>query len=141
MNRDAILATVIGFGVGLLIMGALLLGPNLGQFLPKLNFDFLTQNQQAAPNETPQQALTIDSPLDEAIESENTVLLSGKAAPGATIVLQGAVDELVIMATQEGTWAGRVKLVEGTNTITATMYVKTEATTLTKTVYYTPEEF
>lgn len=141
MNRDAILATVIGFGVGLLIMGSLLLGPNIAQFLPKLNFDFLKTNQQTGTPEAPAPTLTIDSPLDEAIESEAAVLVSGKAAPAATIALQGPRDELVVEATREGTYAGRVGLVEGTNTIVVTMYNNGEAASLTKIVYYTPEEF
>ncbi len=141
MNRDAILATVIGFGVGLLIMGILLLGPNIAQFLPKINFDFLKTNQQTGAPETPAPTLTIDSPLDDAIESEATVLVSGKAAAASTIVLQGPRDEIVVVATREGTYAGRVGLVEGTNTLLVTMYNKGEATSLTKVVFYTPEEF
>lgn len=141
MNRDAILATVIGFGVGLLIMGILLLGPNIAQFLPNINFDFLKTSKQTGTPEAPAPTFTIDSPLDDAIESEATVLVSGKAAEASTIVLQGPRDELVVVATREGTYAGRVGLVEGTNTILVTMYNKGEATSLSKIVFYTPEEF
>jgi len=43
MNKDALLATIIGFGIGLVITGALLLGPTLSASfpafsLPKINF-------------------------------------------------------------------------------------------------------
>ena len=145
MNRDAMLATGIGFGVGLLIMGILLLGPKIAGFLPNAslpNFGFL-KNQKPADNSpaTAGQAFTIDSPLPEAIEPADTVLVSGKAVSDATAVLQGALDEAVGKATPEGTHAAQLKLTEGTNEIVATMYNKTEVTSLTLTVFYTAEEF
>jgi hypothetical protein len=143
MNRDALLATVIGFGVGLLITGILLVGPNLKGLLPNISWpNFLGQGAsknegQAAPDVT----FTIDSPLPDAIETDSELLVSGNGSPDSTIVLMGPLDEAVVKASSEGKWAGQVKLTEGANEIAATMYKKGEPTNLTVMVYYTPEEF
>lgn len=138
MNRDALLATIIGFGVGLLIMGVLLIGPKLS--LPNFNL-FGPRQETGVPAPSASQILTIDSPLADAIEGEKEVLLSGKAAPAATIVIAGPLGEAVTQATPEGTWAGRAALTEGANELVVTMYDKERTENLTITVYYTPEEF
>jgi hypothetical protein len=138
LNRDALTATIIGFGIGLLIMGVLLIGPNLT--LPNLNF-FGSKGEEAPQQDAASQMLTIDSPLPEAIESTDEVLLSGKAAPHATIVISGVLGESVVSATAEGTWAGKADLTEGANELTVTMYAQGTQSSQMVTVYYTPEEF
>ncbi len=148
MNKDALLATLIGFGIGLLITGVLLVGPSLVKGLPKLSLPHISFSlpkmpaAQVKPTPTPKQGaflLTIDSPLADAIEQNSDVLVSGKTNSGATVVIAGPIDEAVVAVKQDGTYAGKVKVQEGKNDITVTGYVKAEQKALTVTVYYTPE--
>lgn len=139
MNKDAILATLIGFGIGLLITGLLLVGPNLLRAFPK----FAMPQNTSAPTPTPTPAaftVTVDSPLPDAIESTEELLVTGTTTePGATIIIGGFADELAVVAGSDGKFAGRVTLVEGKNDITVTAYAGTKQTTVSVTVYYTPE--
>jgi hypothetical protein len=145
MNKDAILATLIGFGIGLLITGLLLLGPNITKSLPKINLptvSFLQPKQQptVTPTPTPSQfAVTIESPLTDAIENTTDLLVSGVTAPGSTVVIAGSVDDTVATAQPDGKYAGKVTLAEGKNEIVVTSYLATKQANQTITVYYTPE--
>jgi hypothetical protein len=145
MNKDAVLATLIGFGIGLLITGLLLLGPNITKSLPKINFpaiSFLQPKQKPAvtPTPTPSQfAVSIESPLADAIENTSDLLVSGVTSPGATVVIAGSVDDTVATTQADGKYAGKVTLTEGKNDITVTSYSQTKQANQTITVYYTPE--
>lgn len=144
MNKDAILATLIGFGIGLLITGALLVGPTLVKNLPQIKLPTISlQTQNPTPTSAPtptQVGVSIESPLAEAIETSDILLVSGKAPVGATVVIAGAVDETVVTVKEDGKFAGKVSLVEGKNDLIVTSYVQAQQTSQTVTVYYTPEE-
>ena len=144
MNKDALLATAIGFVIGLAITGILLVGPSVLQKLPKISFQMptLPKSQQKQPNTTPTQdtqQLSIDSPLNEAIESEKELLISGKAKKGSTIVIQGILNETVVETSDDGAYAGKITLIEGKNDITVTSFAKEIHTAQTITIFYTPE--
>lgn len=144
MNKDALLATVIGFVVGLVITGLLLVGPRLVSFLPKISwpsFSFGQTNPTASPTSTPEVSFTIDSPLPEAIESGAELLVSGSTEPGATVVIQTDVDDEVVIAKEDGKYAGKVTLIEGKNDLVVTSYGKTKQEAKTIAVFYTPEGF
>jgi hypothetical protein len=147
MNKDAILATVIGFVIGLFITGMLLVGPKIVQSLPKINIK-LPAISQFFPKPTPTSApapaefsVTIDSPIPESIESEDEVLVSGSTDSGSTIVIEGNVNDVLVEVKDDGKYAGKITLVEGENTITVTSYNKEKRVTEAVTVFYTPEEF
>ena len=138
MNKDALLATIIGFVVGLFITGLLLVGPRLVSLLPKISLPKPT----ATPTPAIQNAsFTIDSPLPETIESSSELLVSGSSEPGAMVVIQTDVDDEVVLAGQDGKYAGKVTLVEGKNDLTVTSYGKTKQEAKTIQVFYTPEAF
>lgn len=144
MNKDALLATVIGFVVGLVITGFLLVGPRLVSFLPKISwpsFSFSQTNQTASPTPTVAVSLTIDSPLPESIESSAELLVSGTTEPGTMVILQTDVDDEVVIAKEDGKYAGKVTLIEGKNDLVVTSYGKTKQEAKTIQVFYTPEEF
>lgn len=155
MNRDAILATLIGFGLGLLITGAFLLGPNLTKSFkfPSFNFHLSLPNwslpkspiNTVSPTSLPtptQSGVTIDSPQPDAIVGKIDLLVSGSTLPHARVVVGGPQDEDVVESSDEGTYAGKVTLVEGKNDIIVTGYdTKGTPTNATITVFYTPEEF
>jgi len=145
MNKDAILATLIGFGIGLLITGLLLVGPNITKALPKINLPAMTwfqskQQQPNAPTPTPPPTgFTIESPLTDAIENTSEILVSGVTIPGSTVVIAGVVDDTVAVAQADGKYAGKITLTEGKNDIVVTGYDQTKQVNKTITVYYTPE--
>ncbi len=144
MNRDAILATLIGFGIGLLITGVLIVSPNIVKSLPRFSLPQVSFFK-TSPKPTPTPAatptgLTIDSPLADTIADKDGLLISGKTASGATVVIQGPLDEDVKVAA-DGKYAGKITLVEGKNEVTVTSYDGTKPLTQIVTVYYTPEDF
>lgn len=151
MNKDALLATVIGFGVGLVIAAIVFLGPTMFKGMPQFKFPdvsalfsrFTSQQGGGNPTPTPKpnDALTIQSPLPEAIEPQNELLISGSAPPNSTIVIEGESSENVVIANAKGSYAGKIALGEGKNEITVTSHTKDKTQQQTVTVYYTPEDF
>lgn len=146
MNKDALLATLIGLGIGLIITGALLLGPNVTKSiaLPKFSFSFGSPKQKPVVSQQPAPKdffVSIDSPLADDIASKEELLVSGKTSADAVVIIQGPKDEEVITAKNDGVYAGKITLSEGKNDITVTAYKDAKQITQTVTVYYTPEEF
>ncbi len=144
MNKDAVLATAIGFVIGLAITGLLLVGPSLMQKLPKFTFQMpaLPKAQQKQVSPTPKQngeQFSIDSPIAESIEHEKDLLVSGKAPSGSTVVIQGVSGEVAVTTNDDGAYAGKISLVEGKNDIVVTASAKDYSSSQTLTVFYTPE--
>lgn len=144
MNKDALLATAIGFVIGLIITGLLLIGPSIASKLPKMSFKLpaFPTGQPRQPDSNAKQtntAFTIDSPLTDAIESEKEILISGKAKPGSTIVITGVINDTAILASDDGTYAGKILLIEGKNDITVVQNDKVAISSASITVFYTPE--
>lgn len=154
MNRDALIATLIGFGIGLLITGIILVGPAVAKNIPSFKFPTITMpaislpsfprfgsKPMPSPTPTPSAAaFSIDAPLADSIESQDTVTVSGRA-PAATVVIVGGHLNEAAVKTSEGTYAAEISLVEGKNDLTVTAVSDTFQQSLTVVVYYTPEEF
>ncbi len=146
MNRDAILATVIGFGIGLFITGGFLYGPTLAKSLPKIripNFSFSGKPKNPSPTPLPKtlpSTLAISSPLGESIEEKSETLVSGTTTPESTVIIMGALDEAIVPANNEGAYAGKITLTEGKNEISVISYHDGNEQSQAITVFYTPEE-
>jgi hypothetical protein len=150
MNKDALLATIIGFGIGLVITGLVFAGPTIFKNFPKIRLPSLSQfigkpsNTTKKPNPTPRpnsNDLVIESPLADSIEAKPEVLVSGRTSPNATVVIEGESDEAVVIANAQGAYAGSITLGEGKNEIIATSYGNTKVQKQNVTVFYTPEKF
>lgn len=151
MNKDAWLATIIGFGIGLIIAGIVFIGPSLAGTLPKgilSQLSRITNNlKKPSPPVTPTpkpanpRDLTIESPLPESIEPKNETLISGSTHPNAIVVLEGESSESVTHANEHGAYAGKLPLTEGKNDITVTSYSDQGVFSQTVTVFYTEESF
>ncbi len=156
MNKDALFATLIGLGIGLLLTGIILVGPSVAKSLPTiklptiskislLSFSFPKKATPTPTVDTTKQSrhkLTIDSPLPDAIETTESLLISGATSTSATVVIQGQLDDSVIVTTADGKYAGKITLVEGKNDITVTSYsTAKEQKVQTVTVYFTPEQW
>lgn len=146
MNKDALLASGIGFGIGLLITGAILLGPTLVTQVttrrPTPTGDVQSGTQQAlganTNNGTPSTAITIDSPSPESIITQENVEVAGKAPEGSIIVIAGEVDETVLTVDSTGTFKGAIALKEGKNEISVSGILNGNPTVQKQVVFYTP---
>lgn len=148
MNKDAILATAIGLVLGLTIAGAFIFGPSLVKTLPKITLPTITipkitPKTTPQPTSTPKEfGITITAPLPDAVEPKNDVVVSGDTESGATVVIQGTLDEDVVTAGTDGAYAGKVTAVEGKNDITVTAYgAQEKQAQSTVTIYFTQESF
>lgn len=148
MNKDAILATLIGLILGLSITAVFIFGPNLIKSLPKITFPTIAL-PKTAPKPTPQPTIlskafgiTITAPLPEAVELKKDIVVSGITETGATVVIQGPNDDDVVSAGESGAYAGKVTASEGKNDITVTAYgPEGKQAQSNVTIYYTEEEF
>lgn len=155
MNRDAILATIIGFGIGLLVTGVIVLGPGLIKQIPnmqKLTLPTISWPTPAPKSVTPtagstlgtaatnqETPLIIDSPLPDAIENDNEILVSGKTTADSLVIVETGSGTSVSQANQTGKYAGKITLSEGKNEIIVTSYTRGKPQTRTVVVYYTEE--
>lgn len=142
MNKDAVLATVIGFGIGLIIAAGVFLGPAIFRSMPQIRLpDFSKKTAEPTPTPKPNETLTIQSPLAESIESKNETLVTGTTAPESIVVIEGETGETATEVNGDGAFAGKVALTEGKNDIFVTSYTKDKVQTSSIRVYYTPEDF
>ncbi len=148
MNKDALLATLIGLALGLVIAGTFIFGPGLLKALPTLKLPTISLPQPPSkttpvPSPTPKEFMvTINAPLPDAIEPKKDVVVSGTTQASATVVIGGPVDEDVVVAGDDGAYAGQVTAAEGKNDITVTAYgADGKQAQAIVTVYYTEEEF
>lgn len=147
MNKDAILATTIGLILGLLISGAFIFGPNLVRALPKFKFPSfysLKTSSMITPAPTPspkELVVTITAPFPDGIEPKKDVVVSGVTAPGGTVVIQGPIDADVVIAGEDGAYAGKITATEGKNDLYVSAYAGGKEASQTITIYYTEENF
>ena len=154
MNKDAILATIIGFGVGLVIAALVFLGPSMVKGVPHISlpdfskimalFSIKTKTdgkEKTAPSPKANDRLTIQSPLPDSIEPKNETLISGTTRPNAIIVIEGEDVDSVVVANASGVYAGKIALGEGRNDLIVTSYADERIESEDVTVYYTTESF
>ena len=153
MNKDALLATFIGFVVGLVVTGLVLYGPGLIKNAPKIQFPkislslpkFGKPKTSPTPTETvtkKEHAVTIESPLADAIEQSDKVLVSGTTSTSSTVIISGPLDETVAQANGDGKYAGKITVSEGKNDISVTSFDPSgKAVMQTVSIFYTPEEW
>lgn len=151
MNKDALLATAIGFTVGLLVTSIVIFGPNIaknfkGFSFPSFSFPEWRKSETPTPTKEPEQQnkeheITIESPLIEGIENNEETLVSGMTTPGATVIISSQTEDTIVSAGDDGKYAGKVSLSEGKNTVSVLSMFKEKQAEMHITVFYTPEDF
>lgn len=154
MNKDAILATIIGFGVGLVIAALVFLGPSMVKGVPHISLPDFSKimalfsvkttsdgNKKAVPTPKAPGRLTIQSPLPDSIEPKSETLISGTTHPNAIVVVEGEDADNVVVANEAGVYAGKIALGEGKNDLVITSYSDGDIQSEGVTVYYTTESF
>lgn len=148
MNKDALLATIIGLVLGLTIAGVFIFGPTALKLMPKMTLPTFSLPKSAS-KPTPQSSptpknltITITAPLPDAVEPKEAVVVSGVTQPGTTVFIQGPIDEDVVHSGPDGAYAGKITAIEGKNDITVTAYATGgNQAQQSVTIYYTQENF
>ncbi|MFC1646763.1 hypothetical protein ACFL1A_00630 [Patescibacteria group bacterium] len=150
MNKDIVLATLIGFVIGLIITSSIIFGPKIisSITIPEIKISFPWLDKPNLSNDTTGDAkpkdyknITISSPIPDTISENESLLISGTAPAGSTIVVGGFVDEDASVVAKDGKFAGKIALYEGKNDITVTAFTKNNILTQTLSIFYTPEKF
>lgn len=147
MNRDALIATLIGVVVGIIIASFVLMGPRLKNIIPSISLPTIslpkkeTKTPDGSTDSTSDNgSLIIDSPEHESIQTQQDVLISGKTKPNAFVVIIGPNNEDVLRAGDDGAYAATIELSEGLNNIHVSSYVEDDDFHKNITVFYTKEE-
>lgn len=123
MKKEAIIAIVLGFGLGIIITFGIWTAnkalktqesttptPSVAEETPT----------QISPTPTPNQGLSLEisQPENNEIITEEKINLAGKTAPEATIVILFEEGEKIIEADKEGKFETEITLIGGANEIT-----------------------
>jgi hypothetical protein len=157
MNKDALLATIIGFIIGLCLTVIIVFGPNLIKSInsksafqfPKLSFNLSLPNfkpvKQSKNNYNPppkdnQENLSVDSPQDESIVDNENLAISGKATQKSKIILSSSIEEKIYETNSDGLFVGSIKIKEGKNIIHVLSIQGKSTHQKLLTIYYTSEK-
>lgn len=117
MNKDTVVASLIGFGLGLIAAISLWVLPRV---IPKKSSPVTTtvqENQENAAQPAHVGGLQITIPKDGDITKTNTVKLSGTAPDKALLVVTTAQESQVIPPPKDGNFETTLSLKEGVNEI------------------------
>ncbi|MDP3998234.1 MAG: hypothetical protein Q8P89_01290 [bacterium] len=140
MKKESLIVGIFGLSFGLLVAWAIWNFKSAG---PKPQELTITPSPIAAVSPTPAQpssAFTLDSPKNEVLATESSILVAGTAKSSSTIVISANLDDQIVTAGGDGKFSQPVDLEEGENTITVTAYdASQKEDTLERTVIYTKE--
>ncbi|TSC84108.1 MAG: polymorphic outer membrane protein [Microgenomates group bacterium Gr01-1014_16] len=151
MKKEVFLAIAIGFGLGLVI--------TFGIWTANKSLKDAQLAQQTTPTATPAPTvvpsesrdevgptpsfpvtvtLTVTSPEDESLVNKDTVTITGKTAPGATVTILSEIGEVIVAPDNSGNFTADIKLEGGYNNITITAFDSTgNSNSQTLTITYT----
>lgn len=141
MKKESVIVGIFGLSLGLLVAWGIW---NFKGSVPQPENLTLSPSpvaQVTSPTPTPPESLlTLDSPQDESLATDSSVLVAGKTKPESTVVISTNLDDYVLTVSQSGNFSQEVNLEEGENILTVTAYgpnQKEEA--VEKRVVYTKE--
>ncbi len=153
MNKDTILAIIVGFGLGLLVAFSFV---SLPSFLKKgfqlqfqlphlsfLSFQKGTPSSSIPSTAPPTSKLVITGPESGSISASNKITLTGNTKPGNTIIVNTNLEDKVLPASPNGSFQIDLKLSEGINDISVSSYQNSETPPDSQdiNISYTPEKF
>lgn len=85
--------------------------------------------------------LEVSEPDDNVLSFLSSIIISGKTAPDATVLISTGDSDKVIVPKKDGSFSTVLNLNEGVNSITIVTFDKTgDQRSITKTVYYSKEK-
>ncbi len=117
MKKEVIIAILIGFGIGLLIT----LGIHATR---KQENTSLNPASQVVPTPAPdtEHHITLVSPLENSVQTSETVLVKGQTTPDSTMVLETEKTHQIKIADVSGFFEAEFPLITGPNQISITSY-------------------
>jgi len=129
MKKEVFLAISIGFALGLVITFGIWTANKSLASIKNAPTPTPTTGSATAPTPesqtTPAQnaaTLNITSPADEAFVAKSTLTVTGKATPGATIVLLFENDDDIVLADAQGNFSSDITLIPGYNNISVSSF-------------------
>lgn len=151
MKKEIAVAIGLGFVVGLLIVGGLMVAQtavkNHGQTSQTLSptpSPSSTASSVTPPQETSaaKTELTISEPADNSVVNTPEINIKGKTVPRARVVIAAEKSEFIIDADEQGFFSQKIELVSGANDVKLVSYSPDlDRTETDLTVVYTTAEF
>ncbi|HCS79322.1 TPA: hypothetical protein DIV55_06320 [Patescibacteria group bacterium] len=136
MNKDTIVASIIGFGLGLVAAIALWVVPRILPKLPQIKSPNQKETSTTAAQNNTTEGLTITTPVNGEISQSDAITLKGKAANTKLVVISTADKSQVVTPSENGEYSAPVKLVEGNNDIVVSLISDETTTTELINVFY-----
>lgn len=143
MNKDTIIASSIGFGLGLIAAIALWVVPRI---LPKTvpppkSEDVIAQKNVEGETTTKEteESISLSSPQNGEIITKNQVNLEGKVKDVQTVIVTTPQSNHIANPTAEGKFSTTLTLTEGANPIAVAAYSNGREIIKTLTVFYYAE--
>jgi len=124
IKKEAIMATVIGLLIGLVITGGILRAQRA------MTNNNSTQEEVKTTTSSPSSStissnnltLEISEPEDNLVVSENSINITGTTKPDTYIAIIAEKNEYLIVPNEIGQFTQEITLISGANTITVTVY-------------------
>lgn len=139
MNKDTVVASVIGFGLGLVAAIALWVVPRiLPKTLPKLTEKAeIVQEEKSSPQTVG--SFSINSPSDGEIVSDKNIKITGTSANDSLVIVATSSTSSAIVPGNDGTFSAQVELAEGSNEVVVTSYLKDKTDTKKMNIFFYAE--
>ncbi|MFS8158915.1 MAG: hypothetical protein ACMG6E_01640 [Candidatus Roizmanbacteria bacterium] len=139
MKKETVFAIFLGVVAGVGI-ATLIISQSREASLEKTHksIDTISITPAVKLKSEPFQALSVETPIDQAIVHEDHVAISGKAPADSLVIIQSPYSEAVIKAT-DGTFQSDFDLTAGENTISITSYKQQQVETKNISVYFIEE--
>lgn len=124
IKKEAIMATIIGLIIGLLITGGVLRAQRALDSRESREPTSESSNSNKLPEEaTPGELeLLIEEPEDNLVVGDDAVTITGTTQPGTYIAIITEKNEYLIVPNEVGQFSQEISLVSGANTITISVY-------------------
>lgn len=140
MKKESIIVGIFGLSLGLLVAWGIW---NFKGGAPQPEEFAVSPTPVALTTPTPTPSsltLTLESPKEDYISTESSVLVAGKSKSEATIVVSTNLSDYVLTASQDGSFSQEVDLEEGENVLTVTSYgPASKEETIERSVIYAKE--
>lgn len=140
MKQERVILSFIMVVIGLLVAGV--------AFYFYQTTKVVNPNSAISANPTPTQApksnifLTINTPTNEEVVTNKTLIISGKTLPEATVVIVTNSDQLIVNPTSQGDFSTTITLESDQNLIRINALSSNgEIATIERTVTYSTESF
>ncbi|MBI4100387.1 hypothetical protein HY439_01470 [Candidatus Microgenomates bacterium] len=140
MKKESIIVGIFGLSLGLLVAWGIWnfkSGPTETEEIPTPEVA-----TDISPTLTPPTSLlTLDLPIDGQLATSSSMLVSGKTKAGATVVISSPAEDKALVVPTNGVFSQDLKLEEGENTVTVTVYPQEgqKEETIERTVIYSTD--